>query len=47
MRRSKVAKKFNQENVVIAGNPAQVRKTNINWTHGSINDYCQKHQKEM
>lgn len=44
---SVVAKKFNQENVVIAGNPAQVRKTNINWTHGSINDYCQKHQKEM
>lgn len=40
---SVVAKKFDEGNVVIAGNPAQIRKKNINWAHGSINGYIKKH----
>ena len=34
-----VAKKFTESNAVIAGNPAAIRKRNINWSHGSISKY--------
>ena len=42
---SVVAKKFDEENVVIAGNPARICKRNINWTHGSVEGYCLKNNK--
>ncbi len=43
---SVVAKKFEEGNVVIAGNPAQIRKRNINWAHGSVEGYINKIKKE-
>lgn len=46
---SVVAKKIKERNVVIAGNPAQIRKRNINWAHGSVKGYinrCIKNIKE-
>ena len=39
------AKKFEETNVVIAGNPANIRKRNINWTHGSVEGYIEKNCK--
>ena len=44
---SVVAKKFEEKNVVIAGNPAQIRKRNINWTHGSVSGYIERLKKEI
>ena len=42
---SVVTKKFEEKNVVIAGNPAKIRKRNVNWTHGSVADYITKLRK--
>ena len=36
---SVITKKFDEGNVVIAGNPAQIRKTNVNWSPRSVQDY--------
>ena len=34
--KSVLAKKINEENVVIAGNPAKIIRRNINWSHESL-----------
>ena len=39
---SVVAKKFDEGNVVVAGNPARICKRNINWAHGAIEHYIQR-----
>lgn len=44
---SVVAKKFDEGNVIIAGNPAQICKRNINWQHGSIDGYINKYEKAI
>ena len=36
---SVVTKKFDEGNVIIAGNPAQIRKTNVDWSSRSVQDY--------
>lgn len=43
---SVVAKQFSKNNVVIAGNPADVKKEDINWSHGSIQSYIDKNEKD-
>ncbi|MBQ8750597.1 MAG: acyltransferase [Alphaproteobacteria bacterium] len=42
---SVVASKFEEENVIVAGNPAKIRKRNINWAHGSVEDYIKNVNK--
>lgn len=39
-----VAGKFKTGNCTIAGNPARIRRTGLNWTHGSIASYCRNHK---
>lgn len=36
---SVITKKFNEENIVVAGNPAKKIKDNINWSVNAIHDY--------
>ena len=40
---STVTKKFTQPNVVIAGNPAKIVKTDIEWNGASVRDYKLQH----
>ena len=41
---SVVTKSFSETNCVIAGNPAQIVKRNINWDVDNIGTYLEKHQ---
>ena len=43
---SVVTKKFEEGNVVIAGNPAQIRKTNVGWSPKSVQDYIRLQSEE-
>ena len=36
-----ITKKFNDTNIIVAGNPAKIIKTNINWSRVSAEKYMQ------
>ena len=42
-----VAKKFEEKNVAIAGNPAKICKRNVDWTHGAIEHYIMEQQESI